>query len=524
VYLGAPPRGQPQLHRRSAERREIQPIPGTIGATRPFFSPDGQWIAFHAAGKLRKAPITGGSAADIAEMQASPEAVWMEDGRILLATWKGIAVVPSSGGVPRSILPADTLRGERIYRSPVPIDGGRTILYVVFQFGGAPTGRLAAVSADGERRAVPDVHMLRLLGLVDRHLVYVRGDGTVLARPFDVGRLVFTGEPFPLAGGVHAKVGFGGADAALSTSGALAFVHYPRTNRLLRRDPDGNVRAFVDEPGDIGTPRLSPSGAQLLTVRTSVTAEGRQRHDLWLYDVAARTPTRLTSDSASWYGEWAVDGRGVFFKGSLTGSDTALGELWYKALDGSAPRRIIADVEFFALHPNGRQLLYTAYDRSGKQAVWMRGITADTTPRRLPMLHESEIGHRISPDGRWIAYSSNSSGTDQVYVRPLLGGGEVQISAEGGYEPRWSRDGRLYFRDGKQFYVASITTSPRLAVPKRDTLFADDETITSWYDTPSYDVTADGSFLITKRLASPRIVVTLGWTTLLRARIAESRR
>jgi Periplasmic component of the Tol biopolymer transport system len=272
-------------------------------------------------------------------------------------------------------------------------------------------------------------------------------------------------------------------------------------------------------PADLHLPRLSPDGTR---IALSVGSGGRA--DVWVYDIASATPTRLSnSGTLNDRPEWTPDGKRVLYRAdraSRTG-------IWWQPADLSGPPAplLVSDRHNYyeaVIDPGGTMVAYQVDDGGASQAdVMYRALAGDTTSRPIAASEFVEAQQRFSPDGHWIALVTDASGTSEVVVQPFpRPGARVQVSAGGGSEPVWSRDGkRIFYRDGRNLMAASISTTPALTVTGRTAVFPDDYMFAQ-APHANYDVSLDGSrFLMVKSAERPELFVAYGWGSELRAQL-----
>ncbi len=457
-----------QLYLRLMDRFEAVPMPGTQGAAGPFFSSDEQWIGFFAEGKLKRIAIAGGAPLTICEVGEARGACWGSDDSIFFtpgpaeSLWK----VPAAGGSPSRVTRLDFQAGERTHRWPHLLCGGEILLFTI---GAAGTESFddALVAAQslktGERRVLlkggSDGR-----GVRTGHLVYSRG-GTLLAATWDPCRLALTGGVFPVLEGVTTEV-TGAAHFAFSEAGSLAYV--PGGAQRVRQslfwvDPTGSEERLPLPSRQYEEPRLSPDGKRLALAIGGVT------HDVWAYDTTRRTVSRLTFEGDNYAPVWTPDGRHITFSSNRDGPSN----IFWKASDGSGvDERLLAnDYEKVASSwsPDGRVLAYTEYHPETGADIWTLGLGPSEVPRPFLKTPFNEYAAMFSPDGRWLAYTSDESGRDEVYLMAFPGpGAKWQISAEGGVEPLWSRDGNaLFYRQGDRLMTVAVQSDPFEAAPPR---------------------------------------------------------
>jgi len=310
----------------------------------------------------------------------------------------------------------------------------------------------------------------------------------------------------------------------MSPAGTLVYIAADPDALVGWVDARGRFQPVLTEPKAYAYPRLSPDGR-----RIALTIGSGGRSDVWMYDLAQPTLTRLTSSGTlNERPEWTPDGKRVLYRGDR-GTRTAI---WWLPADQSAPATPLqaSDAHDYyegVMTPDGKSLVYQIDDAGSDQAdVMYRALTGDTTSRPIAATPAAEAQARVSPDGKWVAYVTSASGASEVVVRPFPGpGGQVQVSSGGGAEPVWSRDGRrLFYRDGRHLIAATVTTSPHFAVTGRTELFPD-EYVFAQAPHANYDVSLDGTrFLMVKSAHAPELYVVYGWLNELRERMRTTGR
>jgi Tol biopolymer transport system component len=282
---------------------------------------------------------------------------------------------------------------------------------------------------------------------------------------------------------------------------------------------DGSARVLLAEPRDYSFPRLSPDGRQL-----AVSIAALDRRDIWLYDLSSQTMTRLTNEGgASDRPEWTPDGKRVLYRSDRGQARTAI---WWRPADLSADATPLVagprlDVFEAVMSPDMRSVVYQI-DTLGAD-LYYRGLSGDTMPHVVSnSITAIETMPRLSPDGRWIAFITDESGQSEVVVQPFPGpGGRVQVSAGGGTEPVWSRDGgRLFYRSNGTLMAATLAKGGSFAVVSRDSLFSDRF---QYAPNPhaNFDVMADGKhFVFLKTVNEGNMIVVANWKAAVRDRMA----
>jgi len=485
-----------QLYVRRLDQLQAAPLAGTGGARNPFFSPDGQWIGFFAGGKLKKVGATGGAAVTLCDAPQDRGGTWSEDGSILFTpgAQTGLWRVSSAGGAAEALTTPDPAAGETSHSSPQALPGGEAVLFTAYgAAGNFEDARLAAnlvvQRLPGGSRKI--VHRGGFDGryLPSGHLVYMH-EGTLFAAPFDLDRLETTGLPAPVLEGVAVRRA---AQFAFSHRGTLVFVPGPSGGAAVPvqwMDREGKLQPLRAVPGVSRTLRFSPDGRRLaLDI-----LEGKN-WDVWVYEWGRDTLSRLTFDpSGDTAPVWTPDGRRIAF--SSARADQATRNLYWQGADGTGEAERLGESKNIQIpnswHPSGKSL---AFQEQNTQTSWdililpLEGDDASGWKPGKPTVFLnspfSELESRFSPDGRWLAYSSNESGRQEVYVRPFIPGGSElrsdagtsdslegarmrtipgpggkwQISTAGGTWPKWSRSRReLFYRGEDERIMVSAYT------------------------------------------------------------------
>ena len=488
-----------QLFERRLDRFDVRAIPNTEGANRPFFSPDGEWVGFSTSGDqptLVKVSLQGGGRSLLDENAGSGN--WSDDGSIIYPGLQGLSSIPASGGEPT--VWTERERDER-HSLPAWIPDGAG---VVFTLGSARGSRIAVISEPkGEWK------LLEELGnggsaryLPTGHLVYAQ-QGALVAVPFDIDELEVTGAPTPVVEDVATRtvnlreVGL----YAVSAAGHLAYVPGEATiqRQLVWVDRYGRETPASRELGPYEYPDIAPDGTRLAITRHDF------GHQAWAFDLVRETVTRLTTD-VSQSNEWAPDGltlAQVLNSRSLVliaadGSGTI--EPWIQAANDEDYLRA------GSWAPDGSFLYVVAYFDNNHD---IRIRRPDGTIEDVIATPFKEYHPELSPDGRFLAYTSNESGVEEVYVRPFPSlERQTIISTGGGREPRWSPDGtELYYRRDGGVYAVSIRTEPAFAAGNPELLFEGDFHITPGGagNNQDYDISPDGErFLMIRAEAHPK--------------------
>ena len=506
-----------QIYLRPLDSLEARPLLGTEGAGTPFFSPDGHWLGFTTVSKLAKISVTGGAAVTLAPVAAPRGAAWNINGTIAFSTNGGSALqkISDAGGAPQALTQLD--KGETGHRWPEFLPGGNAFLYAA---GGSNPQVVVQSLTSGER------HDLAPGGLSPRylpsgHLLYLQG-GNLMAAPFDPQRLQLTGAAVPVVEGVLQASVSGGAQYAISSAGSLAYIAggVQAAQRLVWVTRNGVEQPLPAPPHNYLNPRISPDGR-----RIAVWISDQGGSQVWLYDLARETLTRFTfQGSVNGRPVWTPDGKRVAFDSNKE----SVGNLYWQLADGSGglERLTTSENQNFAMSwsDNG-QLLAIGETRpnTGRDVSVLRL----SDHKVQPFLETSFIegAAAFSPDGHWLAYSSDESGRTEVYVQPYPGpGGKWQVSTEGGAEPVWNRNGReLFYRSGDKMMSVEVSTQPTFSIGKPKLLFTGQYVPTA-ATISNYDVSPDGQrFLMVKAneqgQATTQINVVLNFTEELKRRV-----
>ncbi|MEO8349167.1 MAG: hypothetical protein ABI610_09670, partial [Acidobacteriota bacterium] len=518
AFVAAPPGGKRSLWVRPLDGLSAQPLDGTENADFPFWSPDSGSIGYFADGKLKRVDAGGGAVVTLCN--ASPNGLggtWNRDGTILFGLpSQPIHRVADSGGASEPVTKLDTSRRETTHRYPHFLPDGRHFVYLAANLAGAPddaANRIKVGSFDGgaDRPVLPASSSAVY---VSGHLLFVR-EGNLLAQKFDPKKLATSGTPQPIAQRVEMSNFFWRWGLFSATeNGLVAYSSALQTSsRLVWLDRFGREAGSVGEPAPfVSSPRLSPDGRFLAV---AILDSALNKPDVWLYDLGRGVRTRLTSGpSENSVPVWSPDGSRIVF----TTDRKHQGDLYAKPVTGHGGEEPFLEGEGqrFAndWSPDGTFLAVEIREPRGERKVALSIVPASGEKKpKVFFQRDTDVGEaRFSPDGRWIAYTSQESGRSEVYLGAFPGPGErFQISPSGGGAPRWRRDGQELFylaEDGALMAVEVRTAgATQASVPRK--LFEPHPRALD------YDVSSDGQrFLIVASGAesSPPITLVQNWT------------
>jgi eukaryotic-like serine/threonine-protein kinase len=505
VYPGP---GQ-RLWLRDRSTLSAAPMPGTDRATTPWMSPDGTRVAFlidQTPLSIKVASLGGAPPVTLTDSGVGLDGLtWSDDGFIYFdgitaGGTVGLMRLPAAGGAAEQVTTVDTARGEADHVWPAALPHGRGVLFTI-QSRRNDAGPVVAVY-DSRRHTW---HALTQ-GLTARYatsgqLVYVTADGRLLAAPFDLDRLAIRGEAVSLADSVAGR-SFGAVDISLSASGTLMYVagaSTPAPSTIVSVSRDGRVTPL--DPGwtaDFRTLALSPDGQRL-----AVSVAQGPEQQVWIKQLPRGPFGKLTFNrSGNYRPVWSPDGKRVIFTTNRSGTE----EIYSQRADGSegetalirrSSTRMISEALYSR---DGKWLVYRTIPRD----IFARRVGPDTTEIPIVTSAADEVHPALSPDGRWIAYTSNASGQPEVYVRPFPGSGDArwQVSTAGGLAPIWAHSGReLFYGDLTDSVVAvEVLPGPSFRAGTPRALFS-----AAWglLDFHGWDITPDDRSFVMIRQSGP---------------------
>jgi len=525
VFVGEE-NGTRRLYLRDLAAPEVRVIAGTEGASVPFFSPQGDWIGFFAGQSIKKVSVKGGM--PIAMHAAwgigvNRGATWSTEGAMILAASPndGLARGSVTSDEEQPIGEWDHITTDPLapYAWPYALPGGDHVLFTDFSQGLLAEACVALLNTQNAEKKILVNGGTNPRYSPTGHLLFAR-DGSLYALPFDRQRAEVTGSERKLFDGLMTEQN-GVAQFAIGGGGTLAWIaggFRANEDELVLVDRQGNTKILLDNGRRFLDPRFAPDGARL-----AVTSPTGANFDIWLYDLKRSTFDRLTSNP----GEdiqpvWSPNGRHLALASEI--DKKSLGLAWIPNLKAPPQRLTSGKLEFpTSWSLDGNQLAYTVVDHNyGNCDVWLLSIDKSKDPTPLLNGPAKETAGMISPDGRWIAYVSDVSGRDEVYVQSFPESGErIPISTQGGIEPVWRRDGReLFYRNGDKLMAVTLGISPKLTPGVPEVLFEGRFRKTLLVsEAANYDVSPDGnSFVMVrqKNLVTPAVIqVMLNWPEVL---------
>jgi len=533
VRSGAQPGDKPQLFLRRTDQLEAKAISGTEGGMSTFLSPDDRWIGFWADGNFRKVSVDGGVPHSLTDYLQIGTASWGPDGSIVYFSMMSGSLIriKDDGGTPEVLTIPDKSQNEQRHRLPHWLPDGKSVLFTIFKGGQHAEEPLVALLDLKTRKwrvlleDAADAHYVS-----SGHLIFLR-QGTLMAVPFDLQQREITGPPVEMVQNVMQALNSDGHTGAgqfdISDVGTLVYatgtLSGDREDELVWVDHKGMMQTITSFKAPFWAPRLSPDGQHI----AYVTMSGDWR--TWIYDLHRGTATQLTNEGRTDYPVWTPDGKRVAFKWWTSGEPN----IYWQPTDGSSSKEQLTTSEFHqvpsSFTPDGSTLAFVEM----RPDKGLKINLLDLKSRHVTPLLNSQADEtfpEFSPDGHWIAYVSNESDRNEVYVRPYPAlGAKTQVSSAGGDAPLWSRDGKqLFFRSGCELWVTDVRTTTTFSASRPRLLFNHD--CLNSLPVRDWDVSPDGQhFLMTKlstRKAQPvtELILVQDWFEELKHLVPTSRK
>ena len=489
------------IYLRAMNQLETKQVPGTERPSSLFFSPDGQWIAFHENYnlKLKKVSVNGSTLITLCDALPIAGGVWGVDDTIVFGQRTGgLMRLPAAGGAPEEL--TRLLPNEETHGWPHFLPGGSALLFASIPRGSSISGANIEVLdlGSGEREVVHRGGIAPSY-LPTGHMAYF-AEGTLFVVPFDLDRLEISGTPVPVLQSISFNQYSKMNPFTYSASGTLLYLPGGSNSLMLMPawvDRRGNTNPLPNiRAADFWKPAISPESTHIALQRN-----GEERSDIWVYELARGSFSRLTFEARNYWPVWTPDSRFITFGSYRSGNS----QLFRKRADGSGDAEELTQDLGRIVWPNawlqnGNTLTFSAESGDTLEDLWMLRMDEKDKPGSPEPFLETRFNERdaaFSPDGHWIAYMSNESRRWEVYVRPFpKGDGKWQVSTGGGWLPIWARNTQeLFYRNGEKMMAVtySSTDNTFLTEPPRE-LFV----VPTMDDVnhATFDVTRDGQRFI----------------------------
>jgi serine/threonine-protein kinase len=515
-----------QLTLRMEDQLNALPIPGGENAVFPFFSPDGDWIGYTSlidGSKLRKIRISGGTPITLSDNAEIGGADWGDDDMIYFGGAAGLKRISAAGGIASQLTKVDSSKVESSHVFPHLLPGRNAVIFTILTHA-APRVAVLDLKSNGAPRILVE-NGTGGRYLPTGHLVYTRG-GTLFAAPFDTSKLTITGPEVPVVDDVAGVNGKGDFD--VSDTGTLLYMKGSEGSTghtiLAIADEKGAIQLISDEHA-WGTGRISPDGKRFAN---DIHGTAVDTSDIWVGEVARKTGIRITFEGLNATPVWTRDGRRLYW-GGVVGGKTGI---FSAPSDGSGKPALVLETPARpspgSLTADGRMLLYAVTPPSGQSEIWSVPLSATGEAGKPAPVRQSassmETTPQLSPDGRRLAYVSTETGGREVYVQPFPGpGSKVRVSTQGGYNPRWSHDGRqlLYWGGvaANELTRVAVETSPSFRVGASETLF-------NMAAGSTWDTMPDGKHFLVEQLpggGARKMITVVNWFEELKRRAPVKR-
>jgi serine/threonine-protein kinase len=510
--------GLSRLYLRPLDGFESRPIPGTEDARSPFFSPDDQWIGFFTADRLKKVSRDGGTPITVCEVLGEGQGSWSRDGNIIFAYTRnrlsGLLQVSANGGAPVALT---STNGEQYHRAPHIVPSAKSALFSSLSPGG---NRLRVLSL--EDRTIQDLPLGGAVAVSPTyvptgHLLYGEAGDRLMAVPFDVSRLELQGSPLPVIENISCDLSVGMAHFSVSRNGTLAYVPRESDNHLMWVDRRGLATPIEPTRRVHLAPRLSPDGRRLAV---AVVDESVGRRVIWVRDLLRGAMTRLTfAEGQATDPLWSPDGKQLAYAFAPEGSSW---NIFLKSADGSGDAVLLYSSKHgmfpTSFSQNGRLLFFRQVDATSADTsadIGVIHLDEGNAPEIILGTKFEEIQSMLSPDGRWLAYTSNETGRKEVYVASFPDiDRKWQVSSDSGAEPLWApQRNELYFRTWDRVMVVSFSTEPDFEPSKPSVLFEGRYAVDPFNaDAHNWAISPDGErFLMISEQSPHQINVVLNW-------------
>jgi serine/threonine-protein kinase len=485
AYTGLDIEGKKHLYLSKFDQFERISIASAENFINPFFSPDGNWLGYFNGQLIKKVAVSGGAPIPLGEARGFGVAHWSEDNEIVYSVGRGIFRLNSTSGVTDTLLKVDVSSKEVEYRNPYVLPGGRAILYSVRVEQG---WRTDIIDLDTGRKKELIEKGISARYISSGHLVYQDwNEEALFIIPFDTDDLEISGAPQRVVEQAR-YIRFGATDYSFSSNGVLMYSKLSTSSggEVCWVDKNGIVSMITDLPGQYVQPRISPDGKKLILRKIGVQCQ------LWLYDIERGTLALMTMEGDNHDPIWSPDGRYFYFHRAEYGITT----IFRQRADGSQGAQLLAQSTGFSprltsLSGNGQLLLFNEENPfTGSDVL---SLSFNDPEKFEPILQEkiNESSACLSPNGKWMIYTSDESGREDVYLRPFPGEGpKILVSKGGGSSAKWSPDGKsIYYISLNKMMKVSVSYQPELTISAPQQLFSGDFFLRGLYN---YDISPDG--------------------------------
>jgi eukaryotic-like serine/threonine-protein kinase len=496
---------------RDLDSPAARPLPGTDGAYEPFWSPDGRFIAFFADGKLKKIDVAGGPVLNLCDAPVGRGGSWSKNEIIVFAPNDkgGLSRVAAAGGPVTSVTELDQALSETSHRLPWFLPDGRHFLYTSWS---TPEKTAIYVAALDSKTRRPIVAAISNAVYTPPGYLLFLSERTLMAQPFDAGKAEIIGDPVPIAEKIdHSSLVGAQGQFSSSQNGVLTYASGTEANRQMTWfSRSGKVIGTIGPPGTLRRPTISPDGKTVVVDRADLQTGF---FGLWAHDLTRGTASRFTFNSKANDQNpiWSPDGSHIAFSSSRDGG----WNLYQKAIGGAVQDEPLDKAEH-TKHPldwsrDGRYIIESVVDPKTSYDIWVLPLFGDRKPFPYLTTEFDEGSAKLSPNGQWLAYTSDETKRIEVYVQTFPSPhGKLQISTNGGDLPVWSRDGKeLYFIAGRKIMAVDVKSGSKFEASLPKPLF-ETRSGDEWW----FDVSSDGRFLIpspVERSAAPSMTVVINW-------------
>ncbi len=500
AYIGTKD-GSSQIFLRSMTDFNMTPLEGTEGADNPFFSPDGKWIAYFSNGKLKKISVNGGTPETLCDAPGDRGGSWADNGNIYFSPnyASGIMEIPSDGGSEKVVTELDSLKSERTHRWCQVLPGSKWILYTIgdqSNVNSYDNSLIAMQSLVNNKRYILNVRG-DMVKYIEPGILIISRNGNLYASKFNPNDPNSISPQVTILQNVKGNPSSGVSYFDISESGSLIFLPGAGENNfsLALVDMNGKIDPLKTNNAYYQNPRFSPDGSKIaLTIGKVPENDG----DIWIYDLKENSLSRFTFGEGNYNPFWSKNGKYIYYASGMSGSEGIL----MRPADGSeSPQMIYPDKNLIypqAITPDSKNLILNTF--SGKtQGDILRLNLVDYKLDTLMSTRYNEVNGEVSPDGKWLLYSSNETEDLVVYLKsyPDLKG-KWQVSNGNGLDPIWSPKGNeiYYINPQNKLVSVSIITKPSLIIGNPKVLF--DVSSISLQDAlgDAYDISPDGKRFI----------------------------